>query len=200
MPLDTSDGLVLDGELVAPDDAPWGAAVVCHPHPLYGGDMRNNVVEALVRGFASAGLAALRFDFRGVGRSGGEHGGGVDERLDALAALEAVAPLAGDGPVMLAGYSFGADVALAVDDPRLTAWVTVAAPLASPRLVAGPDLRPKHLFVPEHDQFRPPAKAEEAVADWVATTLEVVPQADHFLAGASRFLAERAAAVAASWK
>jgi hypothetical protein len=54
--------------------------------------------------------------------------------------------------------------------------------------------------VPEHDQFRPPAKAEEVTAGWVATTLEVVPQADHFLAGASAHLADRAAAVATSWR
>jgi len=55
--------------------------VVCHPHPLYGGDMRNNVVDALVRALSETGVAAVRFDFRGVGRSGGEHGEGETERL-----------------------------------------------------------------------------------------------------------------------
>jgi uncharacterized protein len=192
--LETIDGVVLDAEAAVPP-APWGAAVVCHPHPLYGGDMRNNVVDALVRALSGAGVATVRFDFRGVGRSGGEHGDGETERLDVVAAIEAVAPLAGDGPVLLAGYSFGAAVALSVADPRLSAWFAVAPPLAGRRgLIASTDHRPKAIQAPEHDQFTPPAAMEEAVASWPATTVEVVPMADHFLAGATGVVAERAVA------
>jgi alpha/beta superfamily hydrolase len=159
--------------------------------------MRNNVVDALVRALSGAGVATVRFDFRGVGRSGGEHGEGETERLDVVAAIEAVAPLAGDGPVLLAGYSFGAAVALAVADPRLDGWFAVAPPLALPgrsALIAGSDHRPKAIQAPEHDQFTPPPAMAAAVADWVATTVEVVPMADHFLAGGTGPVAERAVA------
>jgi uncharacterized protein len=194
--LETIDGVVLDAEAAVPP-APWAAAVVCHPHPLYGGDMRNNVVDALVRALSGAGVATVRFDFRGVGRSGGEHGDGETERLDVVAAIEAVAPLAGDGPVLLAGYSFGAAVALAVADPRLSAWFAVAPPLAMAGrsgLIASTDHRPKVIQAAEHDQFTPPAAMEDAVASWLATTVEVVPMADHFMAGATGVVAERAVA------
>ena len=84
----TMDGLDLEADLALPDEI-RGAVVLCHPHPQYGGDRFNTVVEALFRALPSAGFAALRFDFRGVNNSEGRHGGGVDERMDALAALEA---------------------------------------------------------------------------------------------------------------
>jgi alpha/beta superfamily hydrolase len=196
--LETIDDVVLDAEAVVPAGA-WAAAVVCHPHPLYGGDMHNNVVDALVRALSGAGVAAIRFDFRGVGRSGGEHGEGETERLDVVAAIDAATPLAGDGPVLLAGYSFGAAVALSVADPRLEGWFAVAPPLAMPRrtpLIASSDHRPKLIQAPDHDQFTPPAAMQEAVAGWAATTVEVVPMADHFMAGATGIVGERAVAFA----
>lgn len=191
--IDTVDGLLLVGELDVPP-SPWGSAVVCHPHPRFGGDMHNAVVETLCRTLAGAGVATLRFDFRGVGRSEGEHDDGVGERLDAAAAVELVAPFAGDGPVVLLGYSFGALVAFDVVHPRLAGWVGVAAPLstAGSRLAAA-DHRPKLLLVPEHDQLTPPAVASAAAATgWVSTTIEVVAMADHGLAGRTGVVAERA--------
>jgi alpha/beta superfamily hydrolase len=194
--LETVDGLVLDGEAAIPQ-APWAAAVVCHPHPLYGGDMRNTVVEALVGALSDAGVATVRFDFRGVGRSDGVHGDGETERLDVVAAIDAVAPLAGDGPLLLAGYSFGAAVALSVNDPRLDGWFAVAPPLAVAgrgALIAGSDHRPKLIEAAEHDQFTTPAAMTEATDGWTATTIETVPGADHFLGGATAVVAERAVA------
>jgi alpha/beta superfamily hydrolase len=194
--LEALDGVVLHGEALLPP-APVGAAVVCHPHPLYGGDMNNNVVVALVRALSEAGIAALRFDFRGAGRSGGEHGDGETERLDVVAAIDVVAPYVGDGPLLLAGYSFGAAVALSVADPRLDGWFVVAPPLAMPgrgNLIASTDHRPKRIQAPEHDQFTPPAAMDDAVAGWTATTVELVPMADHFMAGATALVAERAVA------
>jgi alpha/beta superfamily hydrolase len=110
-----------------------------------------------------------------------------------------MAPYVGDGPLLLAGYSFGAAVALSVADPRLDGWFAVAPPLAMPgrgALIASTDHRPKLIQAPEHDQFTPPAAMDEAVAGWTATTVELVPMADHFMAGATGVVAERAVAFA----
>ena len=106
------------------------AVVVCHPHPLYGGSMHNNVTFALAEAIVTRGIASLLFNFRGVGRSEGQHGGGVAEQEDIMAALDwlqkqsAVAPL----KLGLAGYSFGAAVALPVAcrDQRVRAIALVS--------------------------------------------------------------------------
>lgn len=193
--LDTVDGLHLEADIAEPP-APRGAIVIAHPHPLHGGNRHHPVVDALFRSFPAAGFTAIRFDFRGVGRSEGEHGGGLEERLDVEAAVEAVAPLALDGPLVAAGYSFGAVVALEVADPRLTAWVGVAPPLshldADP--VAAADLRPKLLLVPAHDQFTPPGDLRARTAGWQNTAVDVVEMADHFLAGRAGLVALEAVA------
>lgn len=198
--LDTIDGLRLVGDFVLPP-SPWGGAVVAHPHPRYGGDRHHPVVEAVHEALGAAGLASVRFDFRGVGGSEGAYGDGVDERLDVLAALEAVLPLAGDGPVVLAGYSFGALVTLEVTDPRVSGWLAVAPPLGlggAGAPLAAADHRPKHLAVPEHDQFCPPERVAEQCAGWTATSWTAVPMADHFLAGRAAAVAEVAVSFARS--
>src|SRR5512147_2564415 len=88
------------------------AAVICHPHPLYGGNMNNPVVRALEAGLQDAGLATLRFNFRGVGESTGAYGGGVGEADDLRAAVTWMIENAGAQAVAVAGYSFGAMVVL----------------------------------------------------------------------------------------
>ena len=94
--LETSDGVRLEHELGPPPaGAPRGVAVVCHPHPLRGGDMHNHVVMAISRAARDSGLVALRFNSRGTGRSGGDHGGGAREAVPAPAA----APVSVPGPV-----------------------------------------------------------------------------------------------------
>jgi uncharacterized protein len=183
--LDTSDGLSLEGELVVPD-APRAGVVLTHPHPLHGGSMRSLVTSELFRTLPTLGLAVLRFNFRGVEGSEGQHGGGVDERLDAVAAIDRLAGTAGRLPLVLAGWSFGGDVALTVLDDRLAGWFLVAPTLrilALDAYVAGDDPRPKLLAVPEHDAFRPPDSAREVTAGWTNTTVEVIAGADHFLVG-----------------
>ena len=85
-----------------------GTAVIAHPHPLFGGTMDNKVVQTLARAFVQSGWAALRFNFRGVGASEGEHDEGLGETQDMLAL---VAGQAGEGPLALAGFSFGSFVA-----------------------------------------------------------------------------------------
>jgi alpha/beta superfamily hydrolase len=83
-------------------------AVIAHPHPLFGGSMDNKVVQTLARACVTCGFAAVRFNFRGVGGTEGAHDEGRGELDDLLAVLQQTAP---EGPVVLAGFSFGAFVA-----------------------------------------------------------------------------------------
>jgi alpha/beta superfamily hydrolase len=94
--------------------APVAAAVLCHPHPLGGGTMNNNVVYRAAKALVDAGVAVLRFNFRGVGASTGRHDGGAGEEDDALAALDVLAQLHPSLPLWMAGFSFGARVGLTV--------------------------------------------------------------------------------------
>lgn len=85
-----------------------GIAVIAHPHPLYGGTMDNKVVQTLARAFVASGWGAVRFNFRGVGASAGSYDEGRGELDDLLSVVSTCAP---DGPLALAGFSFGAFVA-----------------------------------------------------------------------------------------
>lgn len=96
-----------------PDGPAAGAAVIAHPHPLFGGTMTNKVVQTLARAAVMAGLDAIRFNFRGVGQSTGVHDEGRGEIDDMLAVVESLAP---QGPLCLAGFSFGAFVTTHVVD------------------------------------------------------------------------------------
>jgi uncharacterized protein len=129
--LTTCDGITLQARVAAPP-APRGAMVLCHPHPLYGGDMDNPVVVRLAEVANDLGLGTVRFNFRGTGGSTGAHGQGVAEQDDVEAALARLLPLAGAGPRILAGYSFGAAVgaAVAARHHDLQGVVLVAPPLA----------------------------------------------------------------------
>jgi hypothetical protein len=91
-----------------PEGRSRGVALIAHPHPLFGGTMDNKVVQTLARAFVQAGWTALRFNFRGVGASAGQHDEGRGETEDLLALVASEAP---DGPLALAGFSFGSFVA-----------------------------------------------------------------------------------------
>src|SRR5256886_8683604 len=97
--------IVLEGRLAVPAGARAGV-VICHPHPLYGGDMDNPVVVRVQEVCAKLGLATLRFNFRGVGGSGGTHGGGLAVADDARIALDVLAQATGEVPLAIAGHSF----------------------------------------------------------------------------------------------
>lgn len=92
---------------VPADVAARGTAVIAHPHPLFGGTMQNKVVQTLARAFLQCGWQAVRFNFRGVGASAGHYDEGRGEVQDMLAVIQQVAP---QGPLALAGFSFGAFV------------------------------------------------------------------------------------------
>jgi alpha/beta superfamily hydrolase len=161
------------------------AVVVCHPHPEYGGTMDDGIVVTVVRHLAAAGVATLRFNFRGVGRSEGRHGGGTAEVDDVQAALDALAERVPSARLALAGYSFGAAVAVraAVADSRVRRVGAIALPTA---MLDGGFLaacRTPTLFVQgDRDQFSPPAQLEALVARCQGPTEMVrISGADHFL-------------------
>jgi len=128
--LATSDGVALEARIALPD-APRGAIVVCHPHPLYGGDMDNPVVVRVQEVCAGLGFATLRFNFRGVGGSTGTHDQGRGEQHDVEAALAHLEGQVGGVPLAIAGYSFGSVVAarVAARRPGLAGLVLVAPPV-----------------------------------------------------------------------
>lgn len=177
-------GLVLEAHLDLPDaPGPCPGVVLCHPHPLYGGDMDNNVIRAVARALNGRGMAALRFNFRGVGKSRGSFAGGSGEQDDAEAAVLALADRAEIDPhrIGIAGYSFGGMVALAVGE-RSSSVKAIAA--VSPRIPPGA-LRdcpkPKFIVCGAEDELIPSATVlREAAGIAEPKTFLVIPGADHF--------------------
>jgi len=125
---------VLEGILIIPEGAGlFPAVIVCHPHPLYGGSMDNNVVSSLSKTVTQASLASFKFNFRGVGRSQGEFGRGIGEREDVEAAISFISTVkeVDSKRIGLAGYSAGAGFALPIgsNDARIKALAAVSPPL-----------------------------------------------------------------------
>ncbi|SDM14151.1 hypothetical protein SAMN05428957_102546 [Oryzisolibacter propanilivorax] len=170
----------------APDATPRGTAVIAHPHPLFGGTMDNKVVQTLARACVACGFTALRFNFRGVGASAGVHDEGRGELDDLLALVEQAAP---EGPLVLAGFSFGAFVtshALARlwDGGRIERAILVGT--AASRFEVAPLPPEAHLATlvvhGEHDETVPLA----SVMDWARPQqlpVTVVPGGGHFFHG-----------------
>ena len=185
------DGPRFAADLAVPDNA-FAGAVICHPHPQYGGTRHDQVVSALFDALPAAGVAALRFDFRS------EFSDGVGERLDALAAVDELERAAPGLPLAMIGYSFGAWISLGLGDDRIGAIIAVAPPLAVMSTVPTPTV-PTLVLTPAHDQFSPPASTEPIIADWRTLSdtpieFEVVDTADHFLAGRTGAVADRTVA------
>jgi alpha/beta superfamily hydrolase len=190
--LTTSSGEELAGDLLEPSGANLvravrnrGGVVVCHPHPQHGGNRFNPVVDAIFRHLPTVGFSSLRFDFRA------EYGGGVPERDDVVAALDELARRV-PSPLFVAGYSFGAAVALGTVDDRIAGIVAIAPPL-SMMTVPAPAV-PSAVITPRHDQFNPPEAAEAIAGSWADCDLQTIESADHFLVGRAAEVAERAAA------
>jgi hypothetical protein len=183
------------------DREAWCAAVVCHPHPRHGGTMHNKVVYRLARGLRRAGIAVLRFNYRGVGRSAGEYGNLEGEIEDARAALGWLRARYAGLPYALAGFSFGARVITRLGCEGDGARFLLAAgfPTSMGRAEYLERCAMPKIFVQStHDRYGPRAELEAAFAGWAAPKrLEWIEAADHFFAGALEALEERVAAVAA---
>jgi len=186
----------LEALLEEPEDQePHTAAVVCHPHPLYGGTMHNKVVYRIARGLRRSGAVVLRFNFRGVGRSEGEHGYLEGEIEDARAALDW---LRGRYPRLgfaLAGFSFGARAATRLACGLGDSRFVLAAGFPT-RMGAAEYLEtcgvPKIFLQSTQDQFGPKAELDALFAR-VADPKQIVyiESGDHFFAGALQPLEER---------
>ena len=180
-----SGDLTLEGELTVLAGA-TRAAVICHTHPQYGGDMHNPVVRAVERGLQQAGLSTLRFNFRGVGRSGA-YAGGSGEQDDARAALAYLRAYAGAGSITLAGYSFGAMVALQVGHSlaAVDRLIAVAPPLAFFDLAAlAGGAKPMLCIAGDRDRYCSVAELRRQLSGIAESKTQcVLAGADHFLLG-----------------
>lgn len=178
-------GLNLQARWDLPDEA-HQAVVLCHPHPLQRGTMNAPLMVQVAEHLTHAGFAVLRFNFRGVGESEGEHDYGDAEMDDVAAAVDAAAERFGDLPLGIAGWSFGAITSLRwqARDGDGRNWVGIATPIGSARSKEPPDpasLPPatRTMILGDRDQF---ASVEEsqAFADSIAADLQVMKGSDHF--------------------
>lgn len=183
------DGSALEGLLWVPEGGGAAGAVLCHPHPLHGGSMKNHVVVALWEALAAAGIAVLRFNFRGVGRSEGAYDEGVGEVDDVRAALAHLAATPGVDPdrLAVAGYSFGSWVGsrAAATLPSVRALALVAPPLSAwPLRELESEARPKLVVAGDRDDYCPASLLHPWFARLPETRERVLVEgADHFFGG-----------------
>jgi len=168
-----------------PEGEPVAVAVICHAHPLHGGMMHFKVVFRAAKALQEAGLAVLRFNFRGVGRSEGSHDGGRGEQDDVVAGLDELSRRFPQNAVVLGGFSFGSTMALkvAAADERPRAVVAIGFPVAyvEDRSFLDRVATPRLFVQGEHDQFGA-GEEIEALARSLPSRADVVviDGADHF--------------------
>lgn len=193
----------LEALLNAGADNATHAAVVCHPHPLFGGTLHNKVVFHTMKALNGFGFPVLRFNFRGTGLSEGEHDYGMGEVEDVRTALDWL-DREFHLPLIFAGFSFGAAVGLRASsaDARVRALIGVGVPVApvqadteEPRIYTFEFLRdcakPKLFVSGARDQFGPPSKLEALAASVPEPRkLVIIEGADHFFEGRLRELRE----------
>ncbi len=146
----------IEVSLAAPE-SPRAIAVIAHPHPLFGGTMDNKVVTTLARAFTESGAAAFRFNFRGVGRSGGAHDEGAGETDDMLRVVGHAQRSYGPLPLLLAGFSFGGAVAVRASSRVDFARLVLVAPgfrrITGQGMGAAPDPADPNLGAPGRHTF-----------------------------------------------
>jgi uncharacterized protein len=163
------------------------AALICHPHPLYGGTMHNRVVFRAAKAALREGLPALRFNFRGAGRSQGEFANGVGETEDVRAALDHLSSRYPGVPIILMGFSFGLGIGLRVgaEDPRVAALVGLGLAPHRHNYSFLQECHKLKLFVQgTKDEFGPKDQVESVVAAFPPPKeLRWVEGVDHFFTG-----------------
>ena len=163
------------------------AAVVCHPHPLFGGTMHSKVVYQTAKSLDAVGLPVLRFNFRGAGLSAGEQDRGIGEKGDVRAALDFLGTQFPGVPVLLAGFSFGAWVGLRVgcQHPRVSHMIGMGLPVSNTDFSFLRQCGKPKLFVHGgNDQFGTLENVKTLVASLPGENhLVVVRGVDHFFAG-----------------
>ena len=196
-----SGELSLEGVLAVPQGAgPFPAVIVCHPHPLYGGSMDNNVVSSLSETLTQASFVSFKFNFRGVGGSQGEFGQGIGEQEDVAAAISFISTVkeVDSKRIGLAGYSAGAGFALPVGckDARIRALAAVSPPLAMFDFDFFKDCpKPKLLISGSRDNFTPADQFLEFCQNLPEPNeCETVEGADHFWWGYESTLAAKVTA------
>lgn len=192
--LPRSEALLLDGPAgtieslleAPPDQEPVGCAVVCHPHPVHGGTMHNKVAHTLARSFVNSGMAALRFNFRGVGKSAGAFDDGIGELDDIFAALDWLRNTLPESPLWLSGFSFGAALAVrAAVDANPAGLISIAP--AVRRFANSLDAQPQCpwlIAIGDQDEL---VDVDETI-EWVnalepGPELQVFPDTGHFFHG-----------------
>lgn len=183
-------GLTFEGVMTQPEGPTvLPGVVICHPHPLYGGNMDNNVVLSVSSALTESGFAALRFNFRGVGKSQGKHSKGESEHQEVLGALDLMKAWSGvdDSRIGLAGYSFGSSVILG--HPHLQKR-TQAIALISPALCALENsalrrsTRPILIITGDEDRLAQVDQFRSVLDSFSSSpTCHVVSGADHYWFG-----------------
>ena len=179
-------GVILEALL---SEAPGkDALLMAHPHPLYGGDMYNNVVEAVVRAYYDMGYTTVRFNFRGVGRSSGSFDNGIGERKDIKAVFKYLMDI-GKERIAVGGYSFGAwVVALSLGDLAHMDHVVLISPPVSmvDFSFLADDPRIKLVITGSYDYIAPPDVLERMLNLWnPEAVFRIIEGADHFYWGYS---------------
>lgn len=163
------------------------AALICHPHPLFGGTMHNKVVYQAAKSLDALGLAVLRFNFRGAGLSAGVHDRGLGERGDVHSAIEFLSAEYPGIPMLLAGFSFGAWVGLQVacEDSRVPNLIGLGIPINNCDFSYLEDCPKPKLFVHgANDEHGALEKVEKLIPTFGGeNSLVVVPGVDHFFTG-----------------
>jgi len=166
---------------------PTLAAVVCHPHPLFGGTMHNKVVYQVAKSLDAAGMPVLRFNFRGAGLSEGEHDRGRGEQYDVRAALDFLSTEFSSVPLLVAGFSFGCVAGLRVgcEDARVSSLIGLGLPVNSTDISFLSRCSNPKLFVHgSDDEYGAIEKVKTLVASLPGENhLVVVEDADHFFKG-----------------